>query len=142
MDKALGYLGIARKAGFLVTGSENCGAAVRSGKVKLLMLAADASENACSRADSFVFGRKTPLRKLPLDKETLSAATGVPGCTMLALTDIGLASHFAAALAEAEPLFGELAAALEEKNARARQRKTEAASHERNRRMGKRRNRA
>ena len=142
MDRALGYLGIAQKAGFLTTGADNCGTVVRAGKAKLLMLASDAAENACRRAEGVVYGRKTPLIKLPFDKDTLSAVTGKPGCTMLCLTDIGLASHFAAALRETDPQFAELCAALEEKEHRARQRKAEAASHERNRKVGKRRNKA
>jgi ribosomal protein L7Ae-like RNA K-turn-binding protein len=133
MDKALDYLGIARKAGLLTTGAENCGTAVRTGKAKLLLLASDASENARHRAEGFVFGRKTPLAVLPFDKETLSERTGKPGCTMLAFTDIGLASRFAAALALTEPRFAELASALEAKEKKAAERKAEAEAHARNR---------
>jgi ribosomal protein L7Ae-like RNA K-turn-binding protein len=92
MDKAARYLGIARKAGYLEIGAENCGAAVRSGKAKLLLLASDASDNARQRAEGFIYGRNTPLAVLPDDKETLSGLTGTPNCAMLAFTDIGLAS--------------------------------------------------
>ncbi len=140
MDKALGYLGIARKAGLLQTGAENCGSAVRAGKAKLLLLASDASDNARKRAEGFVYGRRTPLAVLPVDKEALSGATGVAGCTMLAILDIGLASRFAAALAEADPGFAALAEEMALRDGKARKRRSEAAAHQRNRRLGKRRN--
>ncbi len=139
MDKAVNYLGIARKAGLLETGAEHCASAVRSGKAKLLLLASDASDNARRRAEGFVYGRKVSLAILPMDKQTLSDATGKPGCTTIAFTDVGLASRFVAALAETEPRFAELAAVLDEKDKKTRRRKTEAAAHERNRKTGKRR---
>ena len=137
MDKAAGYLGIARKAGYLEIGTEKCGAAVRSGKAKLLLLASDASDNTRRRAEGFISGRKTPLAVLPGDKEKLSGITGTPNCAMLALTDIGLASSFAAALADREPRYAALSAALAEKEKRARARRQEAGRHERNLRTGK-----
>lgn len=101
MDKVLSYLGIARKAGYLLTGEENCGAAVRTGKARLLLLAQDASANAVSRAEGFLRGKMAPLLRLPLDKEELSRLLGRPGCSMVVLTDAGLASSLARALAEA-----------------------------------------
>jgi len=137
MDKAAGYLGIARKAGYLEIGAENCGAAVRSGKAKLLLLASDASDNTRHRAEGFVFGRKTPLAVLPDGKEKLSGLTGAPNCAMLAFTDIGLASRFAAALAETESRYAALSAALAEREKKARARRQETERHERNRRTGK-----
>ena len=65
MSKALRYLGIARKAGFLELGEENTGAAVRGSKAKVVFLAADASDNARRRAEGFVYGKNIPLLTLP-----------------------------------------------------------------------------
>ncbi len=137
MAEALKYLGIAKKAGAIQTGELNSGSAVRVGKAKVLMLAADASDNALSRAEGFVAGGKTPLVRLPYTKEQLSAATGAPGCSMVVLTDIGLAAVFMSALAEGEPSVRETAEQLAQKNEKAKRRKCEANAHKRNMKTGK-----
>ena len=94
MTKALGLLGLARKAGALVTGEEKAGLAVRNGQAKLLVVSADASANARKRAEDFVKGTNVPLAALPLTKEDVSSATGRPGCSMAVFTDKGLAAAF------------------------------------------------
>ncbi len=142
MDSVLAYLGIARKAGLLETGEENCGITVRSGKAKLLLLAADASPNAVRRAQGFVYGRKTLLLQLPLTKEQLSQRLGRPGCSMVTLTDLGLAASLTEALAGAVPDvadYAEAAAELRRRRERADQRRAETKAHERNKKTGKRR---
>lgn len=139
-NRAIRYLGIARKAGCLQLGEEDTGAAVRGGKAKLVLLASDASDNARRRAEGFVYGRKTPLVRLPYTKEEISFATGKGGCSMLAVTDIGLASSFLSALAQQNPeLYAETARELEAKREKADKRKAEAAAHRRNVKTGKRR---
>ena len=61
MNKALNYLGLAKKAGLLEIGEENTGAAIRGGKARLVLLASDASDNAGRRAEGFLHGKKTPM---------------------------------------------------------------------------------
>ena len=61
MNKALGYIGIAKKAGALSVGETNAGAVVRAGKGRVLLLASDASPNARHRAEGFVAGTQTPV---------------------------------------------------------------------------------
>lgn len=139
MDRAMSYLGIARKAGLLTTGEENCGSVVRAGKARLLCLASDASDNAARRAESFVHGTKTPLLRVPYTKEELAASLGTGSCSMAVLTDIGLANSFVSALCEGRPELQELREELARRNERAAQRKREAEAHERNKRTGKRR---
>ena len=56
-DKILNMLGLMRRANAIQIGETNTGAAVRGGKAKLLLLAADASDNARSRAEGFTRGR-------------------------------------------------------------------------------------
>ena len=139
-NRAIRYLSIARKAGSLQLGEEDTGAAVRGGKAKLVLLALDASDNARRRAEGFVYGRKMPLVRLPYTKEEISFATGKGGCSMLAVTDIGLASSFLSALAQQDPeRYAETAQALELKREKADKRKAEAAAHRRNVKTGKRR---
>lgn len=141
MDKAEQYLGIMRKAGKLETGETDAGAAVKAGKAKLLFLAQDASDNARRRAETFVYGRSTPLTRLPYTKEAISSRVGKAGCAMAAITDLGLAAAFSAALAESDPeTYGTLAGQLAAQKEKAETRKQEAAAHVRSVRIGKRRN--
>lgn len=142
MNRALNYLGIARKAGFLEVGEENTGAAVRGGKAKLLLLASDASDNARSRAKGFVMGHRTLIVELPFTKIEISDCTGKSGCSMAALCDIGIADSMMQILAAAEPeKFSELSAEVHRRSEKAAQRKSEAKAHQRNIRTGKRRTR-
>ncbi len=120
MDKAEQYLGIMRKAGRLAVGERDAGAAVKGGRAALLFLAQDASDNARRRAETFVFGRGTPLIRVPYTKETISARVGKPGCSMAAVTDPGLAAAFAAALAAEDPAaYGPVAARLAQRRGNA-----------------------
>lgn len=137
MDNALRYVGIARKAGALEIGETNAGAAVRAGKAKLLVLSADASDNARSRAENFVYGRRVLLTRLPFTKEEFSEASGAAGCSMAAFTDTGLASAFLSALASENTDYIEAAKALAAKDEREKARKREAAAHDRKKKAGK-----
>ncbi|MGN1001573.1 MAG: L7Ae/L30e/S12e/Gadd45 family ribosomal protein [Oscillospiraceae bacterium] len=140
MSKALNYLGIARKAGCIEIGEENTGIAVRAGKARLALLASDASDNARRRAEGFVNRTNTPLLTVPFSKTEISDTVGKNGCSMAAFTDIGLASSFVSALRqEYGEDYSELAGLLEERLNKARQRKSEARAHERNRKTGNRR---
>lgn len=139
MDKVLRYFGIARKAGFLELGEENTGVAVRGGKAKAVFLASDASDNAQRRAEGFVYGRSVPLLHVSYTKEAISQATGKGGCSMAAVTDIGLASTIVSALAEAEPeRFAEAETVLAARRDKAKKRKA-AAAQQQNKKTGKRR---
>ena len=114
-DKASNYLGIMRKAGKLAIGEVDSGSAVRSGKTAVLCLAQDASDNARRRAEGFVYGRNTPLIRLPYEKETLSRLLGKPGCSMIAVLDPGLASAFVSALAQQDDTYAAVAERLQAK---------------------------
>ncbi len=100
-----------RRAGRLEIGEENTGAAVRAGAARMVVLAADASENARARAEGFLNGRRALLVPLPYTKSELSAMLGKSGCSMAACTDFGLSAAFLAALSENSPdgRYGELA---------------------------------
>ena len=140
MDKLLRYLSIARKAGLLALGEEDTGAAVRAGKAKVVFLASDASDNALQRSQGFVRGRAVPLVRIGLKKEEISAATGKGGCSMAAVTDIGLADSMLSVLAEADPQrYGEAAAQLAARQDKAAKRRSEARAHEKNKKIGNRR---
>ena len=128
-EKLLNLLGLMRKAGAIEIGETNTGAACRDGKAKILILASDASDNAGRRAESFVNGRRTVLIKAPYSKEDISAAVGVGGCSMAAVTDLGFANAFVKGLAEADrERYGEAAENIEKRLGKAvRRRKSTAA---------------
>ena len=140
MDKILGYFGIGRKAGCLEIGEEDTGIAVRGGKAKVVFLAADASDNAEKRAQGFIYGRNVVLLRVPYTKDEISLATGKGGCSMVTVTDIGLACSMVSALADADPeKYGEASQEVTARKNKADKRKAEAKAHERNRKIGKRR---
>ncbi len=137
MSNALNYIGIAKKAGAIEIGETDSGAACRSGRAKLLLLASDASDNARSRAENFVYGKKTQLLTVPFSKEQLSLQTGEHGCSMAAITDVGLAAVFLSALAEGDESFRQAAQLMDKKKDKALMRKREAKAHDINKKKGK-----
>ena len=134
-EKVLSLLGLMRRANAIAVGEVNTGSAARAGKAKLLLLAADASENARHRAEGFAAGRNVPLLSLPVTKEELASALGLSGGSMAAITDLGFANTLLKALAQEEPeRYGAAAAEMETRYARERAR-----SQVRMKRIGKRR---
>lgn len=140
-EKTLNLLGLMRKANAIAVGETNTGGAVRAGKAKLLLLAADASDNARSRARGFTHGRDIVTVTLPFTKDEIAAHVGVSGCAMAAITDIGFANAFMKSLAAAVPEgYDESTAEIQRRFEKADRRKKDAAAHEKNKRIGKRRN--
>lgn len=140
-EKTLNLLGLMRKANAIAVGETNTGGAVRAGKAKLLLLAADASDNARSRVRGFTHGRDIVTVTLPFTKDEIAAHVGVSGCAMAAITDIGFANAFMKSLAAAVPDgYDESVAEIQRRFEKADRRKKEAAAHEKNKRIGKRRN--
>lgn len=135
MSRALGYLGLARRGGNLELGEENAGSLVKSGRARLLCVAADASDGAKRRAEGYVYETNVPLTVLPYRKEQISDAMGRPGCSMAAFADLGLAASFAAALEEEFGAdYAPLAAALAAKRDKAKARKKSAGAKKGDRR--------
>jgi len=109
----LRILGLARRAGKVEIGEEAVGKAARGGKVRLILLAADASQNAAKRAEGFSFTAKAPVMVLEVSKGELGHALGLTGPAMAAITDTGLAAALAGALAgENTERYGETALSL------------------------------
>lgn len=140
-EKTLNLLGLMRKANAIAVGETNTGGAVRAGKAKLLLLASDASDNARSRARGFTHGRDVVTVTLPFTKDEIAAHVGVSSCAIAAITDIGFANAFMKSLAAAVPEgYDESTAEIQRRFEKADRRKKEAAAHEKNKRIGKRRN--
>lgn len=138
MDKVLGLLGLAHRAGAIEIGEEPTAAAVRAKAARLLVLASDAADNSIRRVQHFARVGNCPLLCLPCTKEELGGALGRTSCAMAAITDIGFAKTVAERLAERDgELYGETAEMLKVKAARFAQRKREKIQHQKNVKTGK-----
>ena len=135
-QRALNYLGLARRGGNLAIGEEPVGIACRANHARLLILAQDAADNTFRRARSFTQSGKPPLIRAPFDKDQLGDALGVNACAMVAVTDVALALAFVQALDEPEH-YGQLLETLEGQVARVKKRRAEEKSHVKNIRHGK-----
>ncbi|MNH34337.1 putative ribosomal protein YlxQ [compost metagenome] len=90
MSKVFSSLGLAMRAGKLVTGDEIVLKSVRSSEARLVIVAKDASANTHKK-----FRDKCRTYKVPLiigfDREVLGSSVGKPERVVLALTDQGFA---------------------------------------------------
>lgn len=133
MDSVLHLLGIARRAGRVEVGEEPVGAAARAHQAKLILTACDGADNSLRRAAHFAETGKVPCLTTPYTKGGLGSAVGRSACTMLALTDVGLAAAIAAKLAQADPEgCGPAAQQLKAQSEKALQRQKEQRAHEKN----------
>ena len=87
-------LGLMRRAGKLSAGEDGVRQAVRKRTARLILLAADASDNALKRAKGFAEAARVPLIRLDEDKDALCRALGVNGGAMFAVCDEGFAQAF------------------------------------------------
>lgn len=138
MNRPLHLLGIARKAGCVEVGEEPVGAAARSRRARLVVLASDAAENTCRRALRFAEAGRARCLQSPFDKGELGRAVGRADCAMLSFTDVGLAASFARCLAASDPeSYGEAAGTLTQEAGRALERKKERRRQEKKRERAK-----
>ncbi len=143
MNKALSLLGLMRKANAIRIGEEDTGTAVREHAAKLVLLAADASENAQKRARGYMYSSKAPLIVVPFTKQKIAESVGKPGCSMAAICDIGFAEAFMNILAELSPSqYGQTAKLIGDKAEKSKRRMSESSERRNNKRIGKRRNNA
>ena len=136
MDRALNYMGLARKAGLIELGEEPVGAVARARKARLVVVAQDATDHTWRRAKSFVAGSEQICLKVPYSKDQLGQAVGRTELALAAFTDPALALAFVQALNQPERYKAELES-LEKLSARIRQRKKEADAHKRNKATGR-----
>ena len=138
MDKALNYLALARKAGRIELGEEPVGAVARAQHARLILVASDASDHSWRRAKSFVAGTQQQCVKVPFDKDQLGMAVGRTSLAMAAFTDPALALAFLKALDQPEK-YRDAMENLDVRTKRIQQRQAEEKAHQRNKAMGKKR---
>ncbi len=136
MDKALNFLSLARKAGTAELGEEPAGAAARAGKAYALLVASDCGDHTWRRAKAFAAGTDQQTIRLPYSKDEMGMAIGRTSLAIAAITDVAMALALVKALPEPEK-YADAIAVLEQKVARQKQRKKEAAAHKKNVRTGK-----
>lgn len=128
-EKILGLLGLMRRANAISPGEDSALEALRAGKGKLLLLAADVSDNARRKAENQAAGRRVELIALPFSRDELGGALGLGGCSMAVITDLGFAGAFTKLLAAEWPEeYGELAARIQGRTEKAARRKAQKGS--------------
>jgi len=94
MEKSINFLGLIKKAGKLEIGAKSVKAAVKAGKAKLILSAADAAQDSMKQAKKAAELGKVQHVILPFEKVDIGSmiGRGLPG--MLAITDAGFAAAF------------------------------------------------
>lgn len=87
MNKILGVLGLANKAGAVAVGTNNVLAAIKNGKAKLVILTSDASDNTIKVITDKANYRNIKMLSLTFTKDELAAALGKNSTSAVAITD-------------------------------------------------------
>ncbi len=103
MNNTLGMIGLMRRAKAIEIGETNTGSAAHAHKARLILLASDASENARKRAETFAFSGNTEMITIPFTKAEIAGASGLSGCSMAAVLDLGFAVALLKQLKERDP---------------------------------------
>ena len=136
MDKALQFLGLARKGSMAELGEEPVGDVARTGKAYLIMVAADASDHTWRRAKSYAAGTEQQCIRVKFTKDEMGFAVGRTALAIAAITDCALALALVNALGEPEK-YKTAIEVLSAKTEKLKKRQAEAKAHKRNVRMGK-----
>lgn len=101
-NQVLSLLGLAQKAGKLASGEFAVEKAVKSGKAKLLLVAADASEATRKNYHDMATYYHVPIVE-DLAKEVIGASIGKGQRAAIAVTDIGFCKSLLKLLASGQP---------------------------------------
>lgn len=101
-SNALSLLGLSLRGGNLAVGEEPVADACKTGRAKLVLIAADAAENSAGRASRWAEAQNVPWARIPWDKAAMGFALGRSTCAMAALTDSGLAGALAVKLLQTD----------------------------------------
>jgi ribosomal protein L7Ae-like RNA K-turn-binding protein len=104
-DNVLGFLGLAKRAGAIVTGEEAVSGAVRSGEAKLIMLAQDAGANAVKSANRLAESCRVTLVTLPYSKDALGDMLARRVSALMCVTDKNFALSLLTKLSAANEEF-------------------------------------
>ncbi len=85
------YIGLAKKAGDLSSGTEGVRGLLRSGKARIVILATDCSDNASKRIKNCAENYGTKILENLMTMEALGIAIGSAPCAAVAISNKGLA---------------------------------------------------
>jgi len=91
-ERIYSFLGLATKAGKLISGEETAERAIKSGKVYLVIIAEDASDNTKKKFRDMCGYRKIEIRYFG-EKEKLGKFTGKKARSVVAIIDRGFAGN-------------------------------------------------
>lgn len=101
--KLLSLIGLAKKAGKIITGEDGCETAIRSGQATLVLVATDASNNTKKK-----FTNKTTFYKVPLysifTKDEMSEAIGAQNRATIVVADAGFTKSMLSLISHLEHL--------------------------------------
>ena len=89
MNKVLGILGLAKRAGALAIGTNSVLESVRKGKALLVLIASDASSNTQKQLMDKASFRNVPVQTLPFDMTELGHAIGKDHTVAVAILQEG-----------------------------------------------------
>ena len=89
-DRLLSFLGLCKRAGYLISGADTVTRAINEGKALLVLYASDVSENSMKQVLKAAHDKNVPVRMLPRTKDELSFALG-KHCGIICTTDQGFA---------------------------------------------------
>lgn len=92
VDRIYSFLGLATKAGKEISGEETCERALKSGKVCLVIVSADASGNTRKKFTDMCSYRNVEIRFFG-EKDMLGKFSGKTTRTVVAITDKGFAGR-------------------------------------------------
>jgi len=93
-ERIYSFLGLATKAGKLISGEDTTERALKSGKVYLVILAEDASDNTKNKFINMCSYRNVQIRVFG-KKDLLGKFTGKNQRSVIAIVDRGFAGHLA-----------------------------------------------
>lgn len=89
-DRLLSFLGLCKRAGYLISGADTVTRAINEGKALLVLYASDVSENSMKQVLKAAQDKNVTARMLPRTKDELSFALG-KHCGIICTTDDGFA---------------------------------------------------
>lgn len=89
-DRLLSFLGLCKRAGYLISGADTVTRAINEGKALLVLYASDVSDNSLKGVLKAAHYKDIPARRLPRTKDELSFALG-KHCGIICTTDNGFA---------------------------------------------------
>jgi len=92
VERIYTFLGLATKAGKLLSGDETCERALKSGKVYLVIVSEDASDNTKKKFKDMCSYRDIGIRYFG-EKELLGKFTGKKIRSVIAIAERGFAEH-------------------------------------------------